>query len=86
MSNDVCVVGRLVGISHNIMNICATNSQNELGKEKIKVKVNDFMAKNIKKMCGIGTLMGVRGEISGDNSFDLIAKKVNYLTRNIEDL
>ena len=85
MENNVCVLGRLVGITNNIMNICANNSQNELGKEKIKVKLNDFMANNIKKACGTGTLLGVKGRISDDNSVDIIAEKISFLSSRERD-
>ena len=85
MENNICVLGRLVGITDNIMSIRANNSQNELGKEQIKVKLSDFMANNLKKSCGKGTLLGVKGRISDDNSVDMIAERISFLSSRERD-
>lgn len=78
----MCVVGRLVGISKdNIMEICATNSLNELCKDKIKAKLSENLAKNVKQYCSVGTLIGVRGKIVKNNdNFDINAERISFLT------
>lgn len=82
MVNSVMLVGRLKDFQGNslLMSIPRTykNKEGKYDTDELIVRVPDGIAKNVKKYCSRGAVVGIRGRISNGNV--ITAEKITFLS------
>ena len=82
MLNSVMLIGRLKDFQGNSLLISISRAyKNEKGKyetDELIVRVPDGIAKNVKKYCNRGAVIGIKGRVSNGNV--ITAEKITFLS------